>query len=62
MGPAIFGLVGQIMGNSRLAIISLVIFFIIGMILLSRVNEEAGVRAATEAEAEIGAETAYSIP
>jgi MFS transporter, UMF1 family len=35
MGPFIFGVVGQIMGNSRLAIISLIIFFVIGAALLS---------------------------
>jgi MFS transporter, UMF1 family len=46
VGPFIFGVVGQIMGNSRLAIVSLIIFFIIGATLLSRVNVENGVRAA----------------
>lgn len=50
MGPFIFGLVGQLMGNSRLAIISLIIFFMVGAGLLSRVNVEEGVRAAQAEE------------
>ena len=53
MGPFLFGLVGQIMGNSRLAIISLVVFFIIGAALLSRVNEKEGIRVAEQEELEI---------
>jgi len=50
VGPFVFGLVGQIMGNSRLAIISLVIFFIIGAVLLSKVNEKEGIRVADAEE------------
>jgi MFS transporter, UMF1 family len=50
MGPFIFGVVGQIMGNSRLAIISLIIFFVIGAALLSRVNVEEGVVTAQSEE------------
>jgi len=50
-GPLIFGLVSQIMGNSRLAIVSLVIFFISGGFLLTRVDEEKGIRVAKEADA-----------
>jgi MFS transporter, UMF1 family len=46
MGPFLFGLVGQLMGSSRLAIISLIIFFVVGAALLSRVNVEEGVRTA----------------
>ena len=53
MGPFIFGLVGQIMGNSRLAIVSLVAFFIIGAALLSRVNVNEGVRMAQMEESAI---------
>ncbi|WP_188456581.1 MFS transporter [Virgibacillus oceani] len=41
-GPFLFGLVGQLTGSSRLGIISLVIFFIIGIILLRFVNIEKG--------------------
>jgi MFS transporter, UMF1 family len=53
MGPLIFGLVGQIMGNSRLAIISLIVFFVIGAALLSRVNVDEGVRTAEMEEAQL---------
>jgi UMF1 family MFS transporter len=45
-GPALFGAVAVIAGSSRLAIIALVIFFVAGIALLSRVDIEAGRRAA----------------
>lgn len=50
-GPLVFGLVSQVMGNSRLGIVSLVIFFIAGGLLLTRVDEEKGIRVAEEADA-----------
>lgn len=53
MGPFIFGVVGQIMGNSRLAIISLIIFFIIGAVLLSRVDVSKGVQVALAEDASL---------
>ena len=40
LGPFTFGLIRQITGTARLAIISLIIFFIGGLILLAFVNEE----------------------
>ncbi|MBI5183200.1 MAG: MFS transporter [Nitrospinae bacterium] len=40
IGPMLFGIVGQITGSSRLGIISLVIFFIVGGVILTSVNEE----------------------
>ncbi|HLQ71917.1 MAG TPA: MFS transporter [Bacillota bacterium] len=45
-GPFLFALVGQLTGSSRLGIISLVVFFIGGLILLSRVNVEKGIEEA----------------
>ncbi len=45
-GPAIFGLVGQLTQTSRLGILSLVFFFVIGGLLLLRVNIEEGRRIA----------------
>ncbi len=39
-GPVTFGVVKQITGQARLAIISLMVFFVVGLILLSFVNEE----------------------
>ncbi|MBW2148549.1 MAG: MFS transporter [Deltaproteobacteria bacterium] len=50
-GPLLFGLVSQIAGQSRLSIVSVIVFFIAGGILLTRVNVEEGVRAARAAEA-----------
>jgi len=50
-GPLIFGLVSQLFGNSRLGIISLIIFFISGGLLLTRVDEEKGIQVAREADA-----------
>jgi MFS transporter, UMF1 family len=41
------------MGHSRLSIVSLVIFFAIGAILLSRVNEKEGIRVADKEESEL---------
>ena len=50
LGPAIFGVISAIMGESRLSIASLVIFFAVGIIILSRVNVERGIRVAQEEE------------
>ena len=51
VGPLLFAVVGQIAGSSRLSIVALVIFFIVGGLLLSRVDERAGLRLAREEEA-----------
>lgn len=50
-GPFLFAVVGQLAGSSRLSIVSLVIFFIAGSLILSRVNEAEGIRVAREADA-----------
>lgn len=52
-GPLMFGVVSTVMGGSRLSIVSLVIFFIIGGYLLTRVDENEGMRVATEEEARL---------
>ena len=39
-GPVTFGFIEKITGSARLAIISLMIFFIVGLILLALVNQE----------------------
>ncbi|MGF1666156.1 MAG: MFS transporter [Acidimicrobiia bacterium] len=39
-GPLVFGLVNQVTGSSRSAILSLIFFFVLGFILLSRVDVE----------------------
>jgi len=54
IGPLVFAVVSQITGTSRYAIISIVIFFIIGLILLSRVDEKEGVRIAKQEDMETG--------
>ena len=53
-GPLVFGLVSQIAGHSRLSIVSLIIFFIAGGLLLTRVDVEEGKRVARAAEVEAG--------
>jgi UMF1 family MFS transporter len=52
-GPLLFGIVGAAMGDSRPAIVSLVIFFIIGMFFLARLDVEEGRRVAAEEDAEM---------
>jgi UMF1 family MFS transporter len=50
LGPLLFGIVGQLTGSSRLSIISLVVFFIAGGLLLMWVDPGEGVRVAEQAE------------
>jgi len=49
-GPLLFGIVSQLTGQSRLSIIALIAFFVLGALVLLRVDERAGVEAAREAE------------
>ena len=55
VGPLLFGVVSQIAGGSRLSIISLIIFFIVGALLLTRVDEQEGIRVAKEEDATFAA-------
>ena len=48
IGPTVFALAGQLFGSSRLGIVSLVIFFIGGIVLLAFVDEQEGIRRAAE--------------
>lgn len=48
-GPLLFGAIAQGMGESRLAILGLIVFFVAGAAILWRVDVEAGVRAASDA-------------
>ncbi|HUV13229.1 MAG TPA: MFS transporter, partial [Acidobacteriota bacterium] len=48
LGPLLFGLVSQGTGNSRLSILSIVVFFVFGAVLLSLVDVEEGRRRAQE--------------
>jgi Permeases of the major facilitator superfamily len=56
-GPLLFGLVGQIMGSSRLSIVSVVLFFILGGLMLTTVDVEKGMRVAQEEEALLAQQT-----
>ena len=47
-GPLLFGVVSQVAGGSRMSIVSLIIFFIVGGFLLTRVDEQEGIRVAQE--------------
>jgi UMF1 family MFS transporter len=51
LGPLIFGIVSRIMNESRLSIASLIVFFLLGLYLLTRVNIERGVQVAQQEEA-----------
>ncbi len=43
IGPALFGFMNQVFGNLRPAILSLIFFFVLGLILLPRVDVERGI-------------------
>lgn len=51
VGPLLFGVVSQITGQSRLSIVSLIVFFTVGGLLLTRVDVEEGIRVAQAATA-----------
>jgi UMF1 family MFS transporter len=53
IGPLVFAVVKQLTGNSRLAIISLVAFFLVGIFVLSKVNIERGVENAKAEDAKM---------
>lgn len=57
LGPLIFGIISSIMNESRLSIASLIVFFLLGLYLLTRVNIERGVQVAQEEEAKMVAAT-----
>ena len=46
LGPALFGIVGQFTGSSRLSIIALIVFFLGGMFMLEKVHLNEGIEAA----------------
>ena len=50
VGPILIGWVGVLTGNPRIAILSVIILFVAGGLLLGRVNESAGRAAARELE------------
>jgi UMF1 family MFS transporter len=50
LGPLLFGVVSTLMGHSRLSIVSLIIFFAIGIFLLTKVNLANGIKVAEDDE------------
>ena len=53
IGPAIFGMIGQLTGSSRWGIISVVVLFVTGAFILGRVDELEGRRVAETIEASV---------
>ncbi|HEC22007.1 MAG TPA: MFS transporter [Chloroflexi bacterium] len=53
MGPALFAAAGAFFGSSRPAVLSLIVFFFIGIFLLTRVDVEEGRRVARMEDAEL---------
>jgi UMF1 family MFS transporter len=53
IGPILFSVINQITGNSRLAIISLVVFFLAGIALLSKVDIKKGIAVAKAEDAKM---------
>jgi UMF1 family MFS transporter len=53
IGPAVFSLVNQLTGNSRLAIISLIVYFLAGIALLTKVDVERGIKVAQAEDAKM---------
>lgn len=51
IGPALFGLMGQLCGSSRWGVVSLTVFFMAGALMLWRVDEEEGRRIAAADDA-----------
>lgn len=50
VGPLTFGLVTQLAGGGRLGVVSLIVFFILGGLVLVRVDEADGARVAAEVD------------
>ena len=46
IGPALFGLVGQLTGTSRISILAIVLFFLVGALALATVDHAQGIKAA----------------
>jgi UMF1 family MFS transporter len=55
LGPLLYGLVGALTHNPRASIISISVFFMVGIYLLWQVNEEKGAAIAASEEAQIEA-------
>jgi UMF1 family MFS transporter len=60
LGPALFAAAVALTGSSRAAILSVIVFFAAGAVLLALVDVEAGVRTARQAEREAAREELQS--
>jgi UMF1 family MFS transporter len=60
IGPLLFAIAGVMFGSSRPAVLSLILIFILGGYLLTRVNVEEGKRVAREEDALYFTETSPS--
>jgi len=58
VGPFVFATAGLLLGSSRYGILMLILFFIVGIFVLTRVNEKEGQRVAAEEEAGLQATAA----
>jgi MFS transporter, UMF1 family len=61
LGPLAFAVAAQLAGNSRVAILSVIAFFVVGAWLLTRVDEEAGAAAARAADAATDATSGHAV-
>ncbi|MGD2051953.1 MAG: MFS transporter, partial [Acidimicrobiia bacterium] len=55
IGPLVFALAVALFGSSRPAVLSIIVFFLVGIVLLMRVDVDEGRRAAQEADREAAA-------
>lgn len=53
LGPLLFAVISTIVGHSRFSIVSLIIFFVLGIFLLTRVNVDMGIKVAQQEELEL---------
>ncbi len=58
LGPLLYGLVGTLTGNPRASVMSLAVFFLAGIYMLSRVDERRGTELALAEEMQLEAGTA----
>lgn len=52
LGPLLFGLALQLTGSYRSALLSLVVFFVVGFVLLATVNVRRGIAAVSNSQPE----------
>jgi UMF1 family MFS transporter len=50
LGPLLYGVVGQLTGSPRASVVSISVFFALGILMLSRVNEKQGAQVAQAEE------------